>query len=54
VRLAAGEALRVPLQAPAQLGNNGGALTLLDRDGLKVHGVAYTAQQIREGWTVVF
>ena len=43
VRLAAGEALRVPLQPPAQLGNKGGALTLLDRDGLKVHGVAYTA-----------
>ena len=54
VRLAAGEALRVPLQPPAQLGNKGGALTLLDRDGLKVHGVAYTAQQVREGWTVVF
>jgi uncharacterized protein YukJ len=54
VRLAAGEALRVPLQPPAQLGNKGGALTLLDRAGLKVHGVAYTAQQVREGWTVVF
>jgi hypothetical protein len=54
VRLAAGEALRVPLQPPAQLGNKGGALTLLNREGLKVHGVAYTAQQVREGWTVVF
>jgi uncharacterized protein YukJ len=37
------------------LGNNGGVITLLDPQGLKVHGVAYTAEQARnEGWTVVF
>ena len=55
VRLAAGEALRVPLQAPVQLGNKGGAITVLDAGGLKVHGVAYTAEQVRrDGWTVAF
>jgi uncharacterized protein YukJ len=37
------------------LGNNGGAITLLDAQGLKVHGVSYTADQSREeGWTTVF
>ena len=37
------------------LGNNGGAITLLDPRGLKVHGVSYTAEQSRnEGWTIVF
>jgi uncharacterized protein YukJ len=54
VRLAAGEALRVFTSPPFQLGNAGGMITLLDPDGLKVHGVAYTAEQAgREGWTVV-
>ncbi len=38
-----------------QLGNKGGALTLLDPAGLKVDGIAYTADDAREeGWTVVF
>jgi hypothetical protein len=37
------------------LGNNGGVITLLDPQGLKVHGVSYTAEQAREeGRTVVF
>jgi hypothetical protein len=38
-----------------QLGNHGGAITLLDPEGLKVHGVSYTAEQAgREGWTITF
>ena len=38
-----------------QLGNKGGSITLLDAAGLKVAGVAYTAEQAkREGWTVTF
>jgi hypothetical protein len=54
-RLAAGAASRVAVAAPAQLGNGGGTLTLLDSRGLKVDGVAWTADQgRREGWTVVF
>jgi hypothetical protein len=36
------------------LGNSGGTISLLDVAGTKVDGVAYTAAQAREGWTVVF
>jgi hypothetical protein len=40
---------------PAQLSNQGGLITLLDAAGLKVAGVAYTADQARqEGWTLTF
>jgi len=54
-RLAAGATLVVPLTEGVQLGNRGGAITLLNTGGLKVHGVSYTADQARrEGWTVVF
>ena len=53
--LAAGATLQVPLGDGAQLGNRGGAITLLDAAGLKVDGVAYTAEQAgREGWTLTF
>jgi uncharacterized protein YukJ len=53
--LAAGATLEVPVVAPMQLGNHGGTITLLDAEGLKVAGVAYTADQAdREGWTIVF
>lgn len=39
----------------AQLGNQGGIVTLLDPQGLKVDGVSYTRQQAsRQGWTLVF
>ncbi|AEV82887.1 hypothetical protein ACWT_1868 [Actinoplanes sp. SE50] len=51
----AGGALQVTLTAPVALGNRGGTITLLDAAGLKVDGVAYTADQAgREGWTIVF
>jgi uncharacterized protein YukJ len=53
--LAAGDSVRVQVAAPVQLGNRGGLITLLDPDGLKVDGVAYTqAQAAAEGWSVVF
>jgi uncharacterized protein YukJ len=53
--LPAGASLAVALDGQAQLGNNGGAITLVDTAGLKVHGVTYTAEQARpEGWTVTF
>ena len=53
--LAAGATRGVELTAGVQLGNHGGAITLLDAAGLKVAGVSYTEQQARpEGWTVVF
>ncbi|GAA0420104.1 hypothetical protein Acor_29980 [Acrocarpospora corrugata] len=50
-----GETLRQPVTAGLQLGNSGGAITLLDPTGLKVHGVSYTKDQAaREGWTINF
>ncbi len=53
--LAAGDALRVEVRAPLQLGNAGGTITLLDAAGLKVDGVAYTREQVAdEGTTLVF
>ncbi|SDY47616.1 Uncharacterized protein YukJ [Modestobacter sp. DSM 44400] len=53
--LGAGEAARIRLTAPVQLGNSGGLLTLLDPAGLKVDGVAYTRDQARDdGLTTVF
>jgi Uncharacterized conserved protein (DUF2278)/Lamin Tail Domain len=55
VKLDAGAALNVVLRENVQLGNKGGSITLLDKTGLKVSGVAYTADQAkREGWTVTF
>ncbi len=38
----------------AQLGNKGGIITLLDPTGIKWHGVSYTQEQARSGWTVLF
>jgi Uncharacterized conserved protein (DUF2278)/Lamin Tail Domain len=53
--LPAGEAVRVALGPTVQLGNRGGLVTLLDPDGLKVDGVAYTkSQAAAEGWSLVF
>jgi uncharacterized protein YukJ len=53
--LAPGDTVRVELTAEAQLGNQGGAISVLDAAGLKVTGVAYTAAQAQaEGWMVVF
>jgi hypothetical protein len=50
-----GSPLNITLQPPVQLSNNGGIITLLDAQGLKVHGVSYTQEQAqREGWTIVF
>jgi hypothetical protein len=53
--LPAGGAVRVALGPTVQLGNRGGLVTLLDPEGLKVDGVAYTkSQAAAEGWSVVF
>jgi uncharacterized protein YukJ len=53
--LAPGATLQVPVTDGVQLGNSGGAITLLDAAGLKVSGVSYTREQARqEGWTIVF
>ena len=51
----AGVAVQVLVGPPVQLGNRGGLITLLDPDGLKVDGVAYTkSQAAAEGWSIVF
>ncbi|GAA2797169.1 DUF2278 family protein [Saccharopolyspora taberi] len=53
--IAAGQTVQVPVSDGFQLGNRGGAITLLNPEGLKVHGVSYTDAQARtEGWTIVF
>ena len=53
--LPAGDALRIRLAPPVALGNSGGLITLLNPDGLKVDGVAYTkAQAATEGRSLVF
>jgi uncharacterized protein YukJ len=53
--LPAGGAQTFVLSSAVQLGNQGGIITLLNPDGLKVDGVAYTREQTdREGWTIVF
>lgn len=53
--LGAGATRRVQIRQPLALSNKGGAITLLDDKGLKVHGVSYTKEQARHpGWTIVF
>lgn len=54
-QLAPGATLQVTVSDGVQLGNRGGAITLLDDRGLKVSGVAYTEEQAqRDGWTIAF
>jgi uncharacterized protein YukJ len=53
--LAPGSTRLITLSQEVQLGNQGGIITLVNSQGLKVHGVSYTKQQAqREGWTIVF
>ncbi|MDF2740689.1 MAG: hypothetical protein K0S88_2057 [Actinomycetia bacterium] len=53
--LPAGDALRIRLGPPVALGNSGGLITLLNPDGLKVDGVAYTkTQAATEGRSLIF
>jgi uncharacterized protein YukJ len=50
-----GGTVQIALPQGVQLGNDGGIITLLDAQGLKVHGVSYTREHAqREGWTLVF
>ncbi|MCI0703898.1 MAG: DUF2278 family protein [Planctomycetia bacterium] len=54
-KIPAGETVIVSVKPPMVLSNKGGTITLLDQNGLKVHGVAYTkAQANKEGETIVF
>jgi uncharacterized protein YukJ len=54
-KLAAGGTVIVTVKPPMILGHRGGTITLLDKNGLKVHGVAYTREQAGAvGETIVF
>ncbi|KAK3347264.1 hypothetical protein B0T25DRAFT_298094 [Lasiosphaeria hispida] len=53
LRLATGASATVELPG-VPLSNQGGIITLLNAHGLKVHGVAYTRDQAREGGVVSF
>jgi len=53
--IAGGEAIRVTVEAPMQLSNKGGIITVLDERGVKVHGVSYSAAAVRTpGQTIIF
>jgi uncharacterized protein YukJ len=53
--LPAGDTIRIRLSPQVQLSNSGGLLTLLNARGLKVDGIAYTAEDAHsEGKTLVF
>jgi hypothetical protein len=57
VRLApyATAVVQVRQDSEMQLSDDGGIITLLDADGIKIHGVSYTkADAAREGWLVLF
>lgn len=54
-KLEPGATTTITLPQTIQLSNQGGIITLLNSDGIKVDGVAYTREQAsREGWTIVF
>ena len=56
ITLAPGAVVTVPLSGKdIQLGNNGGIITLLDNEDLKIDGVSYTKDDAKkQGWTIVF
>lgn len=50
-----GETMKVLLTDDMQLGNDGGIITLLNQDGIKVDGVSYTKTDVQAaGRTIVF
>lgn len=53
--IAPGETLRVSVMVPVTLSNQGGLISLIDPNGLKVHGVSYTRDRAAQpGRTLVF
>lgn len=56
ISLDPGEVVMVPLTGKnVQLGNNGGIVTLLNQQGIKLDGVSYTKSDAqKQGWTIVF
>lgn len=56
LRLKAGEVVTIPVtRGGMELPNDGGIITLLNAQGIKVDGVSYTKEDAaQQGWTVVF
>ncbi|MBZ0303659.1 MAG: DUF2278 family protein [Anaerolineae bacterium] len=56
LNLLAGDTIRIHLSGSTiQLSNKGGIITLLDPDGLKVHGIAYVDEDVKQqGRTITF
>lgn len=53
--IAAGAALQIRIAKPMELSNQGGIISLINDDDLKVDGVSYTKEQAANpGWTIVF
>jgi uncharacterized protein YukJ len=53
--IAPGATRLIDVQAPVALSNKGGIITLIDANGVKVHGVSYTKTQARQpGRTIPF
>ena len=53
--IAPGEFRTIAITENAELlRNKGDIITLLDSKGLKIHGVSYTKQQVKGGWTIKF
>lgn len=45
----------IDIKSPVALSNKGGIITLLNADGVKVHGVSYTREQASQpGRTIPF
>jgi len=54
-KLGSGEVREIPLGSAFPLSEKGDIVTLVDRDGIKIHGVYYTAKQAaRRGWRIAF
>ncbi len=50
-----GAVRQIQIKQPLALSNKGGIITLVDDNGLKIDGVAYTKEQaLYPGWTIVF
>lgn len=54
-KIAAGGTLAIVVQKPMELSNQGGIISLLNEDGIKIHGVSYTKAQAKTpGMTIPF
>jgi uncharacterized protein YukJ len=53
--LATGQTRIIKIEPPVTLSNKGGIISLLNSNGVRIHGVSYTKDQATNpGWTIVF